>query len=135
MNPEHEICSELILTSSVLSTEANDLMIKVLEENNDAETACSAITFNSRYKQLNKHQRLKLLKIIFTNELYCNALLQNFNYLNKCKKYEFDYIMENIDINFIYEILKLYPQEYLDSLISKKNNEKFNSIITMIKLS
>ena len=133
MNAIHEICQHSILTSNMFSKKANDYLIQVLEDEKDGSTALSALLYNSRYQQLDREQRLRLLKLVV---LYGDKtlILSNYSYINRARKYEIDYLMDNVDIQEIVSAIKHYPEDY-KTLISGFKNEKLVSAFIMAKLN
>ena len=135
MTAIYEICKDAILKSTEFSTEANDLIITMLEENNDSFTAATALIYNSRYVQLNKNQRLRLLKLALSgSNKEKNMILSNYKYINKARKYELDYLAENANHKDIQYAFELYPNDYKQSLLHKCKSDKLLSIFTIIQL-
>lgn len=133
MSVIHEICQYSILTSNKFSKEANDYLIEILETEKDGYTAAQALLYNSRYQQLNKDQRLRLLKLSLLKG-YEKIILNNYSYLSRARKYEIDFLMNNVDIEKIIKAFKNYPKDYKESIINRYKNDKLNSIFTMIEL-
>lgn len=134
MEPLYEIASKAIIQTIELSEEAHDLIIKCLNDNNDYITAAKALLIPSRYYQLNRDHKINLLNIILRDETTSVKLVRNYKYLCRCRKYEFDLIINEMSNDKLTQIFMCYPKDYLDSLIRKYKNDKFLSIITFIKI-